>query len=72
MSVEMNPCHLNHLISTGRQHSAWAAPSASGGMGVDWSRRARCISFRLPGHPKVCTPYVKRMYLAQTVRCVVG
>jgi hypothetical protein len=34
------------------QHSAWAAPSASGGMGVDGSRRVR-----LPVHPNVRTPY---------------
>jgi hypothetical protein len=41
MGVEMTPCHLNHLISIARQYSAWAAPSASGGMGVDGSRLAR-------------------------------
>jgi hypothetical protein len=64
----MTPCHVKHLISTSaaRQHSAWAAPSTSGGMGVDESRRARlhldCLGTQKSVPRTLCCVFVRFTY----------
>jgi hypothetical protein len=78
MSVEMTPCHLNHLKSSSvaRQHSAWTAPSASGGMGVDAGRepsRANCLGTQESGAPRTghrtishLSSYAKVMHMQES------